>query len=128
MAIPDDESSSFGNIDLDSVGQTDSEPSFTDSSFGDSSFGEGTVTLSESPLKKDAGITVPPLPRFNIYIGMQLIGLIAICLACYLMYRELGTYQFQQEVPAGAVPPPAEVVPAAATGTKAAGTARSATE
>jgi len=75
---------------------------------------EEPVGITETKKDKD-GIEVPALPKFNIYIGMQLIGLLALSLACFLMYRELATYNFEDKVPPGTIPPPrtATTAPAA---------------
>jgi len=74
---------------------------------------EEPVGITETKKDKD-GIEVPALPKFNIYIGMQLIGLLALSLACFLMYRELATYNFEDKVPPGTIPPPRTATPAPA--------------
>jgi len=74
---------------------------------------EEPVGITDKKKDKD-GIEVPALPKFNIYIGMQLIGLIALSLACFLMYRELATYNFEDKVPPGTIPPPRTATPAPA--------------
>lgn len=92
----------------------------------DPSFSSSGVILTEEPEKKEEGIAVPPTPKFNVFTGMLLFSFLGIGLACFLMYRELETYNFEKEVPAGVVkplpPPEADPAPTArASGTRGAG-------
>lgn len=72
------------------------------------------VDVGEAPAKKDKeeGITVPKTPKFTVFTGMLLFAFAGIGLAGFLMYRELETYNFEKDVPAGIVKPLPPLPPA----------------
>lgn len=94
--------------------------SFTGQSFSDIDPGlsqSDVITTDEPSLidtkakDKDKGIEVPPLPKFTVYAGMQLFGLLALSLGCFLMYLELKSYNLEKDVPDGAVTKAMPVMP-----------------
>jgi hypothetical protein len=95
MSQPEEDSSSF-------TGQSfsDIDPSLSQS---DVITTDEPSIVMDKPKDKEKGIEVPPLPKFTVFAAMQLFGLLALSLGCFLMYLELKSYNLEKDVPDGAV-------------------------
>lgn len=92
-----------GFPDLDAGNQ----PAQDSLSFGDSTATEESASDSKSTGKKDKEEKKKG-PGFNVYGTMQLVGFIAICIACGLLYLEMKRYNFNStpNITIPTTPPP----------------------